>query len=500
MTVCIAMDQGAGAFEYLSSAQEALQVLGHDVRAFSFCFRGSGKTGSARGSLSVDRITLDSEKQWDCGRSVVEALARFQETEGYSKFVGIAQKTLDRHDYYGVLRNIDRVPLIKSSLLRVFSYLLEHDPQIVVFLNTPHLFGDYLTYEVANHLGIKTLHFQPTPLCPAMLVRSQIGLLAKPVLPVGSFPEVHAEINATLDTRSQQLLDWESPPYIKGQIVGDMDAQSLSGRLRGWLQSAKWLTNPRFEDSPEVAFESLRPEGAVNILKLLLSVNLEKSLRRVIIGLDSSVPLRGRYAIFALHYEPERTVTPEGLPFVYQEDAIIMARQLLPDEVTLVIKEHYSQGTTSLRGYLGRSPSFYRIIRNLPNTVISGTSKLPKAVIEQAQAIFTMTGTIGVEAANLGVPVGFFGNPWWEGLPGTIRVEPATQFEQLQRLQLVGKDSARVFFRDLVGQCMIPGIASENLQSYQRRNVSLSEALLENSAASIIAQILSALPTTAEQR
>ena len=40
-------------------------------------------------------------------------------------------------------------------------------------------------------------------------------------------------------------------------------------------------------------------------------------------------------------------------------------------------------------------------------------------LMQGARVIFTLTGTIGLEAAIKGVPVVYFGLPWWEGLPGT---------------------------------------------------------------------------------
>jgi hypothetical protein len=500
MTICFVMNHREVLFGYLSSTREALESQGNEVRLLSFRFRDSEEDVYPVGQSNTDVVTLDATGELDCERADIEALTHFQVSSSYSTFFGIAMKTLDRHDYYGVLRHVDRVILIKQSLLTIFSYLLRHRPRMVVFLNTPHLFGDFLTYEVANYLGIRTMHFQPTPLCPAMLVRSRIGVAATPVSPLGGRPEVFAEVSRILEKRTQQLLDWKNPPYIEGQMQGSRGAQSFGGRIRGWIQSARWLFTPRFKDSPELVFEGSQPTIAVNPLRLFLSVNLEKSLRRTIAGLDSSEPAQELFAIFALHYEPERTVTPEGLPYVHQEDAILRARTLLPDEVTLVVKEHYSQATSSLRGQLGRSPRFYQTIRSLPNTVVVGTYKLPKSVIQRAQAVFTMTGTVGIEAANLGVPVGFFGSPWWEGLPGTLRIGMSTEYGNIQELRMIGKDSAFAFFRKLVSEQMIPGISSESPQSYQIRNTPLSHDLLSESADAITAQILNELSSISPAR
>jgi len=83
--------------------------------------------------------------------------------------------------------------------------------------------------------------------------------------------------------------------------------------------------------------------------------------------------------------------------------------------------------------------------------------------------VFTLTGTIAIEAVGRGIPVGFFGLPWWEGMPGAVRIDDGTSFGDISRVVLPSRNDLLTFLRDLVGTEMVAGIASEDPSDYQLR-------------------------------
>jgi len=111
---------------------------------------------------------------------------------------------------------------------------------------------------------------------------------------------------------------------------------------------------------------------------------------------------------------------PEGLPFLSQTDAVVAVRNFLPDSVHLVVKEHYAQQASNLRGQLGRSALTYELIASLPNVSLLGVDTISATVIDGARYVFTMTGKIGIEAASAGIPAIYMGNPWWTEMPGAF--------------------------------------------------------------------------------
>jgi hypothetical protein len=221
------------------------------------------------------------------------------------------------------------------------------------------------------------------------------------------------------------------------------------------------------------------------LLKVLLVRSLQQNLRKNALCLGGDVDLSKPYAILALHYEPERTSMPEGLPIDFQGDALARARALLPDKTTLVVKEHYSQQSAAKRGFAGRTPLFYDLVKSFPNTVFAKTTVALSSIVGGAECVVTLTGTIAVEAVLRGVPVGYFGTPWWEGLPGTTRITEGIKYEDLVRVALPSEDQVFAFLKDLHDNAMIPGIGSEPLSIIVNRLGPLPEGFFEAEARAI---------------
>jgi hypothetical protein len=205
------------------------------------------------------------------------------------------------------------------------------------------------------------------------------------------------------------------------------------------------------------------------LLKVLLTRSLQRNLSEVIRHLGKSPSPSKPFALFALHYEPERTSLPDGLPIDFQGDAVLQTRAFLPSEIELVVKEHYSQQSSALRGFLGRSPLFYDLVGRLPNTSFVGFDNTLTSLVPDAACVFTLTGTIAIEAVLKGVPVIYFGTPWWEGLPGTFRIEQLASFDDLGPKSAPSLEEILAFLENLVVDCAIPGSASESADTIAKR-------------------------------
>ena len=134
---------------------------------------------------------------------------------------------------------------------------------------------------------------------------------------------------------------------------------------------------------------------------------------------------REGFALFQLHFEPEKSTIPDGGLNVSQLAAIRIARESLPDDIELVVKEHPSQLSYVSNGFTGRSPSFYEALENLPGVSLGSRSTANWDLIERSRIVLTVTGTVAVEAAFIGVPSGHFGHPWYRGLRGTSPLHDA---------------------------------------------------------------------------
>ncbi|RMG84293.1 MAG: hypothetical protein D6714_08250 [Bacteroidetes bacterium] len=103
------------------------------------------------------------------------------------------------------------------------------------------------------------------------------------------------------------------------------------------------------------------------------------------------------YVFYAMHKQPESSVDVYGR---YYEDQLQLIKNLwraLPQGWKLLVKEH-----TNAIG--DRGPGFYKTLRALPNVEIIEETVNSYDIIEQAELVATVTGTVAYEAALMQVP------------------------------------------------------------------------------------------------
>jgi hypothetical protein len=109
-----------------------------------------------------------------------------------------------------------------------------------------------------------------------------------------------------------------------------------------------------------------------------------------------------QFVYFPLQTEPEMSLQGMSPEFFDQLWAIAMVARDLPAGVKLVVKE-------TIYG-MGRRPrDFYEQILRLKNTVLLDVQELGVEVVKVADAVVTISGTAGLEAALIGKPVIAFG-------------------------------------------------------------------------------------------
>jgi hypothetical protein len=108
------------------------------------------------------------------------------------------------------------------------------------------------------------------------------------------------------------------------------------------------------------------------------------------------------FIFFPLHVEPEASLQGQSPEYLSQLNAIVSLSRSLPAKYVLVVKEHL--------GAVGRRPEdFYGQIKALKNVVMLDLRELGKDVVEKSSLVATISGTAGLEAAIIGLPVITFG-------------------------------------------------------------------------------------------
>ena len=132
------------------------------------------------------------------------------------------------------------------------------------------------------------------------------------------------------------------------------------------------------------------------------------------------------YLYFPLHFQPERSTTPEGMFFSNQLRAIELLRDSLPVSMAIFVKEHPRQfdsdGNIDLRKIAARNNIFYKTIRNLPNTYLIDIKIDSNLLIKKAKIVSTITGSSGWQGLVLGKPIFIFGRPWYSSFDNCYNI------------------------------------------------------------------------------
>ena len=140
------------------------------------------------------------------------------------------------------------------------------------------------------------------------------------------------------------------------------------------------------------------------------------------------------FILVALHYQPEETSCPTGGSYSDQILMVQLLDQHLSKDTVILIKEHKSQFYTHQEGASGRNSVFYKRMSEISTRVkFASVDDDPFKLIDRADAVVTISGTIGWESAVRGTPVLVFGRAWYEKMPRVFKVK--TKAEVIEALQ-----------------------------------------------------------------
>jgi hypothetical protein len=121
-----------------------------------------------------------------------------------------------------------------------------------------------------------------------------------------------------------------------------------------------------------------------------------------------------KYCVYNLHVQPEASVDILGLYSSDQFGVILDISRSLPADVILVVKEHP-------QGVGDRVREFYNAVNDLPNTMLVSPYSDNWALMENAFAVMTVSGTSSFQAALLGIPSVIFSDMFFGELPNIHR-------------------------------------------------------------------------------
>lgn len=130
------------------------------------------------------------------------------------------------------------------------------------------------------------------------------------------------------------------------------------------------------------------------------------------------------FCLYALHTQPESSIDVSGAYFSDQIALITFIARSLPVSHELYVKVHPTDVD-------GKPLSFYKRISKLPGVRLISYSENSKELAKLASIIFTITGTIGLEAGLMGKNVITFAKNYYNQLPTVYYCDSPPQLPDL---------------------------------------------------------------------
>lgn len=432
--------------------EEAKKIFGKSVvRALDFVHR----------PFLLDEYNYNSE------------LVDFFDSKTYLKIKDACLKMMDRLDLLGSFSRIDREAYFHRLLIWSLRFFYEHKPNVMVAIEKPHSHAQYLFFELARYLGIKTIHFKDCSFLPVNFLQNENGSYVK--VAQDKDAKICEKFDAKIDLYVDKIILSNSsnavysPHYMKKQFSDsklisrfiNFFKKGLKTELRNFLSDGKLIFNRDY--SP------INPYRFLYLRRFLIKSRRKKNLLKAFKKEIEKVDLARSYIYFPLHYEPERTTNPDGEDFQDQFKALVYLRSIFPKNIKIIIKEHPSQFLMAERGSRGRSPLFYKLIKNVDGVELVDTHMDSFKLIRNSIGVATITGSVALEAAILGKKSIVFGQAWYTGCPNTFLWSDLSSKAEFESLDIASTEEIRSYLKDLIRNYGVPMINNGGqLEAYRR--------------------------------
>ena len=320
------------------------------------------------------------------------------------------------------------------KMLRYWTGVLKHyKPDLVLFPTVPHMGYDYVIYMLCKEMDIKTGMFLEIPLGKLILTENYTDHFPvwdayKKYIKSNTEVELTAELESYL---SNLTGDYKNavPYFMKPYEVNILNAK-YKGMAKYLKRQAKWAVRDIgdfLNNKPRTTDSKLKDKGWNVMITsrderayLKYAIRKRKELNKYYLEHVKQFDKNKKYIYIPLQYQPEETSCPRGEVYAHQYLLLDIVSKCIPNDWKLYVKEHPLQFNSMLKAIRSRDLFDYEHMLDIPKVSFLDPSVPTFELIDNAQAVATMTGTGGWEAVNRGIPVLLFGHPWYKGCEGTF--------------------------------------------------------------------------------
>ena len=326
----------------------------------------------------------------------------------------------------------------KYYLSVFYAYLKREQPDFVLFGIDPHLGLDYVFYQAAQRTGIPVLIIHQSLQLRAIMILDTIERMGD-MLSLPDYPYQN-DVEFPLANEPMEWYYMSAPPRATKEANEDFRAShsGLAERVKAWIR------------------KGYRRHRRLFGLKYLVDWNraADKRARKAFEAAQArsvrvKLPLDQPFVYFALHLQPEATSAPQAGRYVDQLDAVCRIRELLPNEVAIIVKENPKQ-THLMRDYW-----FFKRLEAIPNTYYAAGIVDTNLLIDKSLFTSTLLGSTAWESVCRLKPSLVFGHAWYTPVPGIFSIDDGPNYDEIVNCKFTLADVNRV--RLALSRKLIPG-------------------------------------------
>ena len=217
-------------------------------------------------------------------------------------------------------------------------------------------------------------------------------------MPAGKFAFFKDEFESSIyDYRSSDF-DYPTHPLLEAKKP---EYLALNDKLLDEKSKISYFVNKSkyfFKERVHEAHDPTKPDSIMRAFKGFVSYYINKKRYHWSIKEIKKKDLENKkFVLFTLHKQPEASVDNTGRYYEDQLEIIKNIWRILPEDTLLIVKEHSNA--------IGdRKLEFYQIISQYKNVEFIQYNEDSYSLINMAEAVFTISGTIAYEAALMGKP------------------------------------------------------------------------------------------------
>lgn len=317
----------------------------------------------------------------------------------------------------------------------------------VVFSNIPHEGYDWVLYNAAKLMGVKTYMYYIMPMRPGLPVIKY--LLTDALDHAGSaclhdlkdYPE--EMVTDFLLGYGKALKGEKYKPYTGAIPMSNVISSKLQGTNLSTIKEKIGKAISR---------------TAYSIFRILEGDEYSGITSQRNKYWDKTLPLDGyeKCLYFPLHYQPECTSSPLGGHYVEQDLLVKLIASVMQDDHCILVKDH-PRPSLKLR-----YRQFFKDLKRQKNVFLVDVSENPKPLLERADAVIGLTGTSLWEALCMGKPVFMAGSIIFENAPNVAKIDDTKSVEKaFKNLNSLNVDEATIHaYFNRLKPYLFPGVIS----------------------------------------